>query len=120
QPRVEPFADLREPHAHDDFPLVRNAVGPGVGSSPAWIVSVPSTTFDGYSNRPRSGGPEARAPSREYAPPWHGHMNRPDWGNQRTGQPRCAQLTAKTWNFSPSMRRTQQAVSTVLPSVGIT
>ena len=47
-------------------------------------------------------------------------MNRPDCGNQRTGQPRCAQLTAKTWNCSPSTRRTQQAVSAVLPSVGIT
>src|SRR6201987_4870559 len=47
-------------------------------------------------------------------------MKRPDWGNQRTGQPRCAQLMAKTWNFSPATCRTQQAVSTVLPSVGIT
>src|ERR1700745_2193617 len=47
-------------------------------------------------------------------------MKRPDCGNQRTGQPRCAQLTAKTWNCSAAMRRTQQAVSAVLPSVGIT
>ena len=29
-------------------------------------------------------------------------MNRPDCGNQRTGQPRCAQLIAKTWNCLPS------------------
>src|SRR5262252_4659395 len=47
-------------------------------------------------------------------------MKRPDCGNQRTGQPRCAQFTAKTWNCSPSTRRTQQAVSAVLPSVGMT
>src|SRR5215470_3044595 len=47
-------------------------------------------------------------------------MNKPDCGNQRTGQPRCAQLTANTWNVSPSTRRTQHAVSTVLPSVGMT
>src|ERR1700730_2473268 len=47
-------------------------------------------------------------------------MKRPDCGNHRTGQPRCAQLTAKTWNCSPSKRRTQHAVSTVFPSVGIT
>src|ERR1700688_1747295 len=47
-------------------------------------------------------------------------MKRPDWGNQRTGQPRCAQLIAKTWNRSPATRRTQHAVSTVFPSVGIT
>src|ERR1700721_1145365 len=47
-------------------------------------------------------------------------MKRPDCGNHRTGQPRCAQLTAKTWNCSPSTRRTQHAVSTVFPSVGIT
>src|SRR5215468_9439562 len=47
-------------------------------------------------------------------------MNRPDCGNQRTGQPRCAQLTAKTWNWSPPTRRTQHAVSAVLPSVGVT
>src|SRR4029077_6276013 len=47
-------------------------------------------------------------------------MNSPDCGNQRTGQPRCAQLTANTWNWSPSTRRTQHAVSAVLPSVGVT
>src|SRR5262252_5374566 len=47
-------------------------------------------------------------------------MKSPDCGNQRTGQPRCAQFTAKTWNCSPSTRRTQQAVSAVLPSVGMT
>src|SRR6202166_517699 len=47
-------------------------------------------------------------------------MNKPDCGNQRTGQPKCAQLIAKTWNCSPSTRRTQHAVSTVLPSVGVT
>src|ERR1700730_1633574 len=47
-------------------------------------------------------------------------MKRPDCGNHRTGQPRCAQLIAKIWNCSPSTRRTQHAVSTVFPSVGIT
>src|SRR5215467_15350895 len=47
-------------------------------------------------------------------------MKSPDCGNQRTGQPRCAQFTAKTWNCSPSTRRTQQAVSAVLPSVSMT
>src|SRR5262245_2964593 len=47
-------------------------------------------------------------------------MKRPDCGNQRTGQPRCAQFTAKTWNCSPSIRRTQQAASAVFPSVGVT
>src|ERR1700733_11785733 len=47
-------------------------------------------------------------------------MNKPDCGNQRTGHPRCAQLMAKTWNCFPSTRRTQHAVSTVLPSVGVT
>src|SRR6185295_8197350 len=55
-----------------------------------------------------------------YAPPWHGHMKSPDCGNQRTGQPRCAQFTANTWNCSPSIRLTQHAASAVLPSVGIT
>src|SRR5580692_7604154 len=47
-------------------------------------------------------------------------MNSPDCGNQRTGQPKCAQFTAKTWNCSPATRRTQHAVSIVLPSVGVT
>src|ERR1700730_11873393 len=47
-------------------------------------------------------------------------MKRPDCGNHRTGQPRCAQLIAKIWNCSPSTRRTQHAVSTVFPSVGMT
>src|SRR5216684_2153658 len=45
-------------------------------------------------------------------------MNRPDWGNQRTGHPRCAQLIAKTWSFSPSTRRTQQGIFAVSPSDG--
>src|SRR4029453_14154232 len=47
-------------------------------------------------------------------------MNRPDCGNQRTGQPRWAQLTANTWNWSPSIRRPQHAVSAAWPSVGVT
>src|SRR6185295_11976352 len=47
-------------------------------------------------------------------------MKRPDCGNQRTGQPRCAQLTANTWNLSPAIRRTQEAVPAVWPSVGVT
>jgi hypothetical protein len=42
----------------------------------------------------------------------------PDCGNQRTGHPRCAQLIAKTWNFSPSTRRTQQGIFAVSPSDG--
>src|SRR5229473_8626536 len=45
-------------------------------------------------------------------------MNRPDCGNQRTGHPRCAQLIAKTWNFSPATRRTQQGIFAVSPSDG--
>src|SRR5215470_5960692 len=45
-------------------------------------------------------------------------MNNPDCGNQRTGQPRWAQLMANTWNCSPSMWRTQQGVLSVSPSQG--
>src|SRR5262249_48107288 len=64
EPGVEPCADLRELQAHGGLPVESNAMPPGVGSSPAWITSAPPTTFDGYSKSPRSGGPEARAPSR--------------------------------------------------------
>ena len=45
-------------------------------------------------------------------------MKRPDCGNQRTGQPRCAQLIAKTWNWPRRRRRTQQGMSAVAPSQG--
>ena len=36
-----------------------------------------------------------------------GHRKRPDCANQRTGQPRWAQLTANTWKSPPGSRRTQ-------------
>src|ERR1700722_7138021 len=93
---IEPFADLlnrpHTDHAHGGFSAVRLATGsPGVGSCPASIVSTPFSILYGYSKSPRSGGPDARDPSR-----WHGHMKRPDCGNQRTGQPRWAQLIANT------------------------
>src|SRR6266404_5089837 len=39
-----------------------------------------------------------------------------DCGNHRTGQPRCAQLIANTWNWSPPIRRTQHAIFAVGPS----
>src|SRR5262252_2270928 len=81
---VEPLPDRSNHDAHGGFsPLSSAIAAPGVGSSPAWMVT------------------------------------RPFWGNQRTGQPRFAQLTANTWNCSPATRRTQQAVSAVLPSVGM-
>ena len=63
QAPVEPLADLRN-QAHGGFFPTRAALGPGVGSSPAWIVTKPFSILDGYSKRPRSGGPEAREPSR--------------------------------------------------------
>src|SRR5262249_24462966 len=34
---LEPFSDQPD-HAHDGFLVERDASGPGVGSSPAWIV----------------------------------------------------------------------------------
>src|SRR6201996_4140535 len=43
-------------------------------------------------------------------------MNKPDCGNHRTGQPRCAQLIANTWNCFSEIRRTQQATRSVSPS----
>ena len=43
--------------------LDASADGPGVGISPALISSIPRSTRYGYSNRPRSGGPDAREPS---------------------------------------------------------
>src|SRR5262249_25355189 len=64
QPGGEPLADARKLQAHGSFSPKRAATPPNVGSSPAWIVSTPSSTFAGYSKSPRSGGPEARAPSR--------------------------------------------------------
>src|SRR5262249_32809956 len=64
QPGVEPLADLRELQAHGGFSPRRAATPPGVGSSPAWMVRTPFSTLAGYSKSPRSGGPEARAPSR--------------------------------------------------------
>src|SRR5262249_62037978 len=50
----------------------------------------------------------------------HGQRKRFDCANQRTGQPRWAQLIANTWNFRSSTRRTQQGMSAVLPSEGLT
>ena len=43
-------------------------------------------------------------------------MKSRDCANQRTGQPRWAQLIANTWNRSPSIRRTQHGMSAVAPS----
>src|SRR5258708_3028166 len=48
---------------HGDFSVSRAIAPPGVGNSPAWMVRIPSCTLVGYSNSPRSGGPEAREPS---------------------------------------------------------
>ena len=47
-------------------------------------------------------------------------MKSPDSGNQRTGQPRCVQFTAKTWKLVSEMQRTQQGMSAVTPSQGTT
>ena len=44
-------------------PVASAALGPGVGSSPARIVTTPSSILIGYSKSPRGGGPEAREPS---------------------------------------------------------
>ena len=64
QAMVEPFANFPD-HAHGDFSDVRLATGsPGVGSCPASIVSTPFSILYGYSKSPRSGGPDAREPSR--------------------------------------------------------
>src|SRR5271154_1083288 len=61
---VKPFADLLD-HAHGSFSDDRLATGsPGVGNCPALIVSTPFSTLYEYSNSPRSGGPDAREPSR--------------------------------------------------------
>src|ERR1700682_341545 len=63
QSPVEPLADLSD-QAHGNFFPKREAVGdPGVANSPAWIMTKPSRIVCGYSNNPRSGGPEARDPS---------------------------------------------------------
>ncbi len=65
QAPVEPFPDLGNHAWHGGFFPTRAALGdPGVGSSPASIVIRPFCTLYGYSNNPRSGGPEAREPSR--------------------------------------------------------
>ena len=40
-------------------------------------------------------------------------MKRPAPSNQRTGHPRCVQLIAKTWNWSPEMCRTQHGMFAV-------
>src|SRR5207253_11470155 len=86
---------FRAPHGAL-FPK-REAVGdPGVGNSPARIVTIPSCTLYGYSNSPRSGAPEAREPSRKDAPPWQRHMNKPASRNPITGQPQCHQLMTQT------------------------
>src|SRR4051812_5420162 len=45
-------------------------------------------------------------------------MNSFDSGNQRTGQPRCAQLTANTCIWLAPRWRTQHATFEVLPSHG--
>src|SRR5258708_6706040 len=45
-------------------------------------------------------------------------MKRCASGNQRTGQPRCAQLTEKATNFSTVTRRSQAAVFAVTPAHG--
>jgi len=45
--------------------------------------------------------------------PVAGHKNKFDCGNHRTGQPRCAQLMAKTWNAFASTCRTQQGTFAV-------
>src|SRR5260370_9138604 len=112
QELVEPLPNVRNQGARGGFFPRRGAAGdPGVAGSPAWMVTRPSCTLYGYSNRPRSGGPEAREPSWEYAPPQHGHMNKLDCGNQRTGQPRCAHLMANISNCSPASRLTNHAVS---------
>src|SRR2546428_11304806 len=61
--RVEPPADSFD-QAHDDLRTDRVArAPPGVGIAPASMNRVSPSTLYRYSNRPRSGGPEARAPS---------------------------------------------------------
>src|SRR5215470_3973937 len=57
--------DFRIHDAHGGLSPVSWAIAaPGVGSSPAWMVTRPLSILYGYSKRPRSGGPEAREPSR--------------------------------------------------------
>ena len=60
---IDPFGN-RGDHAHGGLSRSSAAFGPGVGSSPARIVTTPSSILIGYSKSPRSGGPEAREPSR--------------------------------------------------------
>ena len=62
EPRVDPTRD-RVDQAHGGPSFDRFAERPGVGISPALIRRFPRSTRVAYSNRPRSGGPEARAPS---------------------------------------------------------
>ncbi len=66
KPLLEPIAHVFD-QAHGGLlteMFIRLAVGaPVVGMSPAWISKLPCSTFHAYSNRPRSGGPDARVPS---------------------------------------------------------
>src|SRR5262249_54571162 len=65
QTAVEPFSNFANHDAHGGLSSVKTATAdPGVGSSPALILIRPSFTSYGYSNSPRSGGPDAREPSR--------------------------------------------------------
>src|SRR5262249_2094486 len=64
QTGVEPGEEPREIRAHGGLPPASAATPPGVGSAPAWMSSWPFSTREGNSKSPRSGGPEARAPSR--------------------------------------------------------
>src|SRR5246127_359286 len=65
QSTVEPVANSSDHDAHGGFSPVSSAIAaPGVGSSPAWMVTSSFSTLYGYSKRPRFGGPEAREPSR--------------------------------------------------------
>src|SRR5215471_2346917 len=65
EPAVKPLANTSNHDTHGGFSSVSSAMAaPGVGSSPAWMVTRPFSTLCGYSKSPRSGGPEAREPSR--------------------------------------------------------
>src|SRR5882724_7322216 len=63
QALIEPRADLLY-QAHVFVPLIWiRADGPGVGNSPALITRFPPSILYWCSNKPRSGGPDARDPS---------------------------------------------------------
>src|SRR6516164_3270354 len=51
-------------------------------------------------------------------PPWHGHMNNSASCSQRTGQPRCVQLTENAMNTSWLSRLSQAAPLAVMPAHG--